>query len=90
MVETPQLKHAKAEIARLNRDLEQRVLDRTAELEAAIRDQKQASEALREAQALAHVSRLTTMSELTASLAHEVNQPLAAVSLRGGSSWRPP
>jgi C4-dicarboxylate-specific signal transduction histidine kinase len=35
--------------------------------------------ALRQAQAdLAHVSRMTTMGELTASLAHEVNQPIAA------------
>ena len=38
-----------------------------------------ASEALRQAQAdLAHASRMTTMGELTASLAHEVNQPIAA------------
>jgi len=37
-------------------------------------------ERLREAQAdLAHVSRMTTMGELTASLAHEVNQPITAV-----------
>jgi C4-dicarboxylate-specific signal transduction histidine kinase len=39
-----------------------------------------ASEALREAQAeLAHVTRVTTLGELAASIAHEVNQPLAAV-----------
>jgi PAS domain S-box-containing protein len=39
-----------------------------------------ASEALREAQiALAHANRVTTMGQLTASIAHEVNQPLAAV-----------
>jgi PAS domain S-box-containing protein len=44
-----------------------------------ITEQKRAAEALREAQAdLAHVSRVTTMGELTASLAHEVNQPIAA------------
>jgi len=80
VVETPQLTQAKAEIARLNRDLEQRVLERTTELEAAIEEQKRASAALQEAQkALAHVTRLTTISELTASLAHEVNQPLAAI-----------
>ena len=36
-------------------------------------------ERLREAQAeLAHASRMTTMGELTASLAHEVNQPITA------------
>jgi PAS domain S-box-containing protein len=39
-----------------------------------------ASDALREAQmALAHANRVTTMGQLTASIAHEVNQPLAAV-----------
>ncbi|MDA9410058.1 MULTISPECIES: PAS domain S-box protein [unclassified Bradyrhizobium] len=40
----------------------------------------QAEEALRKAQAeLAHVTRITTLGELTASIAHEINQPLAAV-----------
>jgi PAS domain S-box-containing protein len=39
-----------------------------------------AEEALRKAQAeLAHVTRVTMLGELTASIAHEVNQPLAAV-----------
>src|SRR6266481_4556491 len=46
---------------------------------ASLSEQKRAEEALREAQAnLAHVSRVTTMGELTASLAHEVSQPIAA------------
>jgi PAS domain S-box-containing protein len=41
---------------------------------------KQAGEELHKTQtALAHVTRLTTLGELTASIAHEVNQPLAAV-----------
>ena len=80
VVETPQLAQAKAEIARLNRELEQRVLERTTQLEAAIDDQRQAWSALQETQkALAHVTRLTTISELTASLAHQVNQPLTAI-----------
>src|SRR6201987_720740 len=44
-----------------------------------ITQRKQAEEAVREAQAdLARISRVTTMGELTASLAHEVNQPIAA------------
>jgi PAS domain S-box-containing protein len=39
----------------------------------------EARERLRQAQAdLAHVNRVTTMGELTASLAHEVNQPITA------------
>jgi PAS domain S-box-containing protein len=44
-----------------------------------ITERKRAEEALRQAQAeLAYVSRVTTMGELTASLAHEVRQPIAA------------
>jgi PAS domain S-box-containing protein len=43
-------------------------------------ERKRAEEALREAQAeLSRVARLTTMGELTASIAHEINQPLGAV-----------
>ena len=45
-----------------------------------VTDTKQAQEALQQAQAeLAHITRVTTLGELTASIAHEVNQPLAAV-----------
>jgi PAS domain S-box-containing protein len=44
-----------------------------------ITERKRAEEALGQSQAeLAHVSRVTTMGELTASLAHEVRQPIAA------------
>jgi PAS domain S-box-containing protein len=44
-----------------------------------ITERRQAQEALRQAQAdLARISRITTLGELTASLAHEVNQPIAA------------
>jgi PAS domain S-box-containing protein len=45
-----------------------------------ITERKRAEEALRQAQTdLAHASRLTTMGEFTASLAHEVKQPIAAM-----------
>jgi PAS domain S-box-containing protein len=48
-----------------------------------------ASEALRQAQAdLAHVTRVTTMGELTASLAHEVNQPIAAAVTNANTCLR--
>jgi C4-dicarboxylate-specific signal transduction histidine kinase len=44
-----------------------------------VTERKRAEEALREAQAnLARVSRVTTMGELTGSLAHEIKQPIAA------------
>jgi PAS domain S-box-containing protein len=55
-----------------------------------------ASEALRAAQAeLAHVNRVVTMGQLTASIAHEVNQPIAAAvtNAQAGLRWlaaRPP
>ncbi len=45
-----------------------------------ITERKRAEEALDQAQAeLAHVTRVTTLGELAASIAHEVNQPLAAI-----------
>jgi len=61
-----------------------------------ITDRKRAEEelhqkevSLHEAQTeLAHVSRLTTMGELAASIAHEVNQPLAAVVNNGSACLR--
>jgi PAS domain S-box-containing protein len=54
-----------------------------------ITDLTLASEALRQAQAdLAHVSRITAMGELTASLAHEVNQPIAAAITCAGTCVR--
>jgi PAS domain S-box-containing protein len=45
-----------------------------------VTERKRAEEALRRAQAeLTHITRISTMGELSASIAHEVNQPLAAV-----------
>lgn len=46
-------------------------------------------EALRQAQAeLAHMTRMTTMGELTASLAHEIKQPIAAAVLNAQTCLR--
>jgi PAS domain-containing protein len=45
-----------------------------------VTERKQAEQALREAHAaLAHVTRVTTLGEVTASIAHEVKQPLAGI-----------
>lgn len=55
-----------------------------------ITERKRADEALREAQAeLAHVNRVATMGQLTASIAHEVTQPIAAAmtNARAGLRW---
>jgi C4-dicarboxylate-specific signal transduction histidine kinase len=50
---------------------------------------KEAEEALRQAQAdLAHVNRVTTIGELTASLAHEINQPIAAAVTNANTCLR--
>lgn len=50
---------------------------------------KEAQEALQKAQAeLVHVTRLTTLGEMSASIAHEVNQPLAAISINGEACLR--
>jgi NO-binding membrane sensor protein with MHYT domain len=56
---------------------------------ASLSEQKRAEEALRRAQAdLAHVNRVTTMGELTSSLAHEVNQPIAAAVMNADACLR--
>jgi len=59
---------------------------------SAIRDitqRKRAEEALRQSQAdLARVTRVTSMGELTASLAHEVNQPIAAAITNSNTCLR--
>ena len=82
VIETAGVKQAKAEIKRLNEELEQRVVERTSQL-------MQASEALREAQTeLAHVNRVTTMGQLAASIAHEINQPVAATVANAHAALR--
>jgi signal transduction histidine kinase len=54
-----------------------------------VTERKQAEAALGEAQTkLAHVMRITTLGELTASIAHEVNQPLTGVVTYGDACLR--
>jgi signal transduction histidine kinase len=83
LIETAGLKKAKAEIERLVEELEERVEERTTEL-------MRSAEALREAQAeLAHVNRVTTIEHLTASIAHEIRQPITAMiaNAQAGLLW---
>jgi PAS domain S-box-containing protein len=56
-----------------------------------VTERKRAEEAYREAQLeLAHANRVASMGQLTASITHEVNQPItAAVTLRAGRSAFP-
>jgi signal transduction histidine kinase len=73
---TEELEQSEDMLHRLNETLEQRVADRTAELEAK-------NEALATmSQQLWQTSKLATIGELAASIAHELNNPLATVSLR--------
>jgi signal transduction histidine kinase len=73
LIQTPELKQARAEVKRMNDELELLVVHGTEEIEAVNRK-------LREAQVeLAYINRVMTMGEWTASMAHEVKQPLAAI-----------
>jgi len=57
------------------------IIDRT--------ERKWAEEALQKAQAeLAHVTRVTTLGELTASITHDINQPLAAMATNANAALR--
>jgi len=74
-------------LRRAHTQLEAKVAERTADLKSAneallnqIAEQRRTEEALQVTRSeLARVVRITTIGELTASIAHEVNQPLAAV-----------
>jgi C4-dicarboxylate-specific signal transduction histidine kinase len=75
LIETPELNQAKAEIKKMNDELESRVLHGTKELKAA-------NQQLSQAQAeLAHINRVTTMGELAASITHEIKRPISAASI---------
>ena len=90
------LQEAKEQITRLNGELEQRVIQRTAQLTAAneelravIAERTRAEAALQEAQAkLARAERVTAMGEMAGAIAHETNQPLAAIITEGESCLR--
>jgi PAS domain S-box-containing protein len=68
---------------------EHNVVERITHLASIAIEREQGEQVLRQAQAdLAHVSRVTTMGELTASLAHEVNQPIAAAVTNANTCLR--
>jgi signal transduction histidine kinase len=70
------LARSEAELRHLNESLEQQVAERTAELRA--RNEEIATMS----QQLWQTAKLATMGELAASIAHELNNPLATVTLR--------
>jgi C4-dicarboxylate-specific signal transduction histidine kinase len=54
-----------------------------------ITENKRAAEELQKTQTeLAHLSRITTMGELAASIAHEINQPIGAIVTNGNAAVR--
>ncbi len=73
---TSELAKAQAQLRELNRSLEDKVRERTADLQAKNEELNMVSQQLWQA------AKLATMGELTASIAHELNNPLATVKLR--------
>jgi C4-dicarboxylate-specific signal transduction histidine kinase len=71
-----ELERTNAELRQLTLELEDRVAQRAAELEAKSAEVHQMSQQLWQA------AKLATMGELAASIAHELNNPLATISLR--------
>ncbi|MGH7307777.1 MAG: MASE1 domain-containing protein, partial [Candidatus Rokuibacteriota bacterium] len=58
-------------------------------LAALVEERRRTEESLRRVQAdLTHAARVTTMGQLVASIAHEINQPLAAIVMNAKTSLR--
>jgi signal transduction histidine kinase len=79
VIETAGHKQAKAELQRLNQELERRVIERTSQLAAERGRADEERERLRRLELeLARMNRVSMMGELAATLAHEIKQPIAA------------
>jgi C4-dicarboxylate-specific signal transduction histidine kinase len=84
-------RRAKESLCQARDELDARVQERTAELKTAneqlqleIAEREAAQEGLAQAQAqIARIARITTMGELAASIAHELNQPLGSIVMSG-------
>jgi C4-dicarboxylate-specific signal transduction histidine kinase len=75
-------------VSKVRKRAEQLVLS-NATLEAQIAERKRAQEALLDARAeLERITRVTNLGQLTASIAHEINQPLAAVVTNANACLR--
>jgi C4-dicarboxylate-specific signal transduction histidine kinase len=89
-------KRAKESLRHARDELDTKVQERTAELKRAneqlqseIAEREAAEEGLMRAQTeIARIARITTMGELAASIAHELNQPLGSIVTSGDACLR--
>jgi len=89
-------RRAKESLRQTRDELDARVRERTTELKRAneqlqceITEREAAQEGLTRAQAqIARIARITTMGELAASIAHELNQPLGSIVMSGDACLR--
>src|ERR1700759_3825222 len=89
-------KRAKESLRRARDELETKIQERTVELKGAneqlqseIAERESAEEGLTRAQAeITRIARITTMGELAASIAHELNQPLGSIVMSGDACLR--
>lgn len=89
-------KRAQESLRQSRDELDAKVQERTAELEGTneqlqseIAEREAAQEGLIRAQAeIARIARITTMGELAASIAHELNQPLGSIVTTGDACLR--
>jgi C4-dicarboxylate-specific signal transduction histidine kinase len=90
------LRREKRLLQQAHDELDATVRERTAdlnrtnmELQSEIADRRTAEEGLLQAQnEVARIARITTMGELAASIAHELNQPLGSIVVNGGACLR--
>jgi len=89
-------RRAKSLLRQAHDELDAKVRERTADLNRAnlqlqseIAERQAAEENLLQAQnEVARIARITTMGELAASIAHELNQPLGSIVVNGGACLR--